>query len=167
MKLPVPRDPISVVGAFFATIGALFFCVFFLAEVMGLHANPYMGIVFYLILPALFVFGLALIPIGAWRERRRRRRGIVTDGHWPRLDLNQPKHRRMTFFFAVASFVNVLIISLAAYSGVHYMDSNEFCGEVCHTVMKPEYTAFQDSPHSRVGGAQCHIGTGAPWFVKG
>ena len=66
----------------------------------------------------------------------------------------------------MATFVNVLIVSLAAYTGVHYMDSNEFCGKVCHTVMAPEYAAFQDGPHSRVGCVQCHIGPGAPWFVQ-
>jgi hypothetical protein len=49
---------------------------------------------------------------------------------------------------------------------VHYMDTSEFCGQVCHSVMAPEYSAFQDGPHSRVGCVQCHIGAGAPWFVK-
>jgi hypothetical protein len=46
------------------------------------------------------------------------------------------------------------------------MDSNQFCGLTCHKVMAPEYTAFLDSPHSRVGCVQCHIGPGAGWFVK-
>jgi hypothetical protein len=32
--------------------------------------------------------------------------------------------------------------------------------------MQPEYTAFQRSPHVRVGCAGCHIGPGAEWFVK-
>jgi hypothetical protein len=32
--------------------------------------------------------------------------------------------------------------------------------------MAPEYTAYVDSPHSRVGCVQCHIGPGASWFVK-
>ena len=36
----------------------------------------------------------------------------------------------------------------------------------CHKVMEPEYTAFQRSPHARVGCAGCHIGPGAQWFVK-
>jgi hypothetical protein len=36
----------------------------------------------------------------------------------------------------------------------------------CHKVMEPEYTAFQRSPHARVGCAGCHIGPGAEWFVK-
>jgi hypothetical protein len=46
------------------------------------------------------------------------------------------------------------------------MDSTEFCGTACHKVMQPEYTAFQRSPHVRVGCAGCHIGPGAEWFVK-
>jgi len=166
MKLPVSRDPYAVIGVFLATIGALFFGIFFLLELFGLHTNPYMGIVFFLILPGVFVFGLLLIPFGLWRDRRKRQRGESTAFNWPRFDFNLPRHRQVAFWITVVTFVNVLIISLAAYSGVHYMDSNEFCGQVCHSVMVPEYTAFQDSPHSRVGCVQCHIGSGAPWFVK-
>jgi hypothetical protein len=32
--------------------------------------------------------------------------------------------------------------------------------------MKPEFTAYQDGPHSRVTCVQCHIGSGASWFAK-
>jgi formate-dependent nitrite reductase cytochrome c552 subunit len=46
------------------------------------------------------------------------------------------------------------------------MDSTQFCGTTCHTVMQPEYTAYTNSPHSRVACVECHIGPGAPWFVK-
>jgi hypothetical protein len=46
------------------------------------------------------------------------------------------------------------------------MDSVQFCGVTCHTVMKPEFTAYQDSTHSRVACVQCHIGAGATWFAK-
>jgi len=46
------------------------------------------------------------------------------------------------------------------------MDSVQFCGLTCHTVMAPEYTAYQNSPHQRVGCVLCHIGPGAPWFVR-
>jgi len=57
-------------------------------------------------------------------------------------------------------------VSLAAYKGIEFMDSPQFCGQVCHTVMEPEFTAYQDGPHSRVRCVDCHIGPGAPWFVK-
>jgi hypothetical protein len=32
--------------------------------------------------------------------------------------------------------------------------------------MEPEYTAYQFSPHAKVGCVQCHIGSGADWFVR-
>jgi len=166
MRIPLPRNPISLVGVFSATLGALLFLIFFLLDLFGLHTNPYMGIVFFLILPAVFVFGLLLIPIGWLRDRRRQRAGLAPERHWPRIDFNNPRHRTYAFFIGIATFLNVLIVSLAAYSGVHYMDSVEFCGQVCHEVMEPEFVAYQDGPHSRVGCVQCHIGPGAPWFVR-
>ena len=46
------------------------------------------------------------------------------------------------------------------------MESVEFCGMACHSVMQPEHTAYQRSSHSRVSCAECHIGPGADWFVK-
>ncbi len=41
-----------------------------------------------------------------------------------------------------------------------------FSGAICHTVMDPEYTAYQRSAHARVGCVSCHIGSGAEWYVK-
>jgi hypothetical protein len=32
--------------------------------------------------------------------------------------------------------------------------------------MKPEFTAYQLSPHARVGCVECHVGSGATWYVK-
>ncbi len=162
----LPRHPLSFVGLVLAVLGGLLFLTFFLAEMMGLHGNPYMGIVFFIIFPSMFVFGLVLIPIGAWLHRRRRHKHPSSAGPWPRLDLNDPRQRRWTFFVVITTLVNIVIVSLAAYSGVEYMDSTQFCGQVCHAVMEPEFAAFQDGPHSRVGCVQCHIGPGAPWFVR-
>jgi hypothetical protein len=46
--------------------------------------------------------------------------------------------------------LNLLILGTAYYRGVQCMDSVSFCGTTCHTVMAPEYTAYQNSSHSRV-----------------
>ncbi len=62
--------------------------------------------------------------------------------------------------------INLFVVGVLAYSGYHYMESNAFCGEVCHVPMTPEYTAYQNSAHSRVACVDCHIGSGASWFVK-
>jgi nitrate/TMAO reductase-like tetraheme cytochrome c subunit len=161
------KNPLSQAGAVLATTSAVLFLIVFLAEMFGLHANPYIGILFFLILPSIFIIALLLIPIGAMLTRRRHRKGIAQpDTQWPRLDLNDPVARRSVFIFLMLTFANVVIVSLAAYRGVEYMDSVQFCGLTCHTVMKPEFTAYQDSTHSRVACVQCHIGAGATWFAK-
>ena len=50
--------------------------------------------------------------------------------------------------------VNVALLGTAAYKSIEYMDSSAFCGLTCHTGMPPEYSAFLDTAHSRVGCAQ-------------
>jgi len=164
-RLPFLRHPISFAGALITTMSAILFIVFFAAESMGMHTNPYMGMVFFIILPMLFIAGLLLIPLGVWRQRKRVAAG-KGDLVWPTLNLNSPRHRQVTATVLVLTFINVIIVSLAAYSGLHYMDSTAFCGTVCHEVMEPQHSAFQASAHARVGCVQCHIGPGASWFVQ-
>jgi len=161
------RSPISVTGMVLTTMSAVLFLIVFFADLFGLHTNPYIGIVFFLVLPGIFLFGLVLIPFGAWLERRRRRAGRApSEIHWPRIDLNDSTQRRAAVGIFTLSLANVIIVSLAAYRGIEYMDSVPFCGQVCHGVMKPEFVAYQDGPHSRVTCVQCHIGAGASWFAR-
>jgi hypothetical protein len=160
------RNGISLTGIGVVTLTAFLFLTVFLADLFGLHTNPYIGIFFFVIVPGLFILGLIMVPLGMWRERRRLRRGQPAHVGWPRLDLNDPVQRRAVMIFAVLTFVNVVIVSLAAYRGIEFMDSTQFCGQVCHEVMEPEYVAFQEGPHSRVLCVSCHIGPGAPFFVK-
>src|ERR1700686_5073615 len=97
------RSPISVAGMVLTTISGVLFLVVFLADLFGLHTNPYIGIVFFLILPGLFVLGLLLIPLGAWVERRRRAAGKPPSAvRWPQIDLNDPTERtRAIIVFAL------------------------------------------------------------------
>ncbi len=161
------RTPLSVAGMVLTTISAVVFLVVFLADLFGLHTNPYMGILFFLILPGIFLFGLMLIPLGAWIEKRRLAAGKAPSAaHWPRIDLNEPTQRRTAVAIFALSMANVVIVSLAAYRGIEYMDSVAFCGQVCHEVMQPEFEAYQDSAHSRVKCVECHIGPGASYFTQ-
>ena len=159
------RHPLSVFGVALTTLSAVLFLFVFLADLFGLHTNPYMGIVFFLILPAFFILGLLLIPAGVYLDRRRRHKGLEPR-RLPSIDLNNPAHRRTALVVVSLTLVNVLIVSLAAYRGLEFMDSPQFCGQVCHTVMEPEFMAYRDGPHSRVRCVDCHIGPGASWFVK-
>jgi hypothetical protein len=159
--------PFTIAGMVITTASAVLFLIIFFADLFGWHTNPYLGILFFLVLPAIFLFGLALIPIGAWIERRRRVAGKAPlELHWPRIDLNDPIQRWRAVAIFALTVANILIVSLASYRGVEYMDSVQFCGQVCHTVMKPEFVAHQDSVHSRIACVQCHIGPGAEWFAR-
>ena len=40
------------------TVSAVLFLVVFFADLLGLHTNPYLGVLFFLILPAVFVLGI-------------------------------------------------------------------------------------------------------------
>jgi hypothetical protein len=58
------------------------------------------------------------------------------------------------------------VLTTVTYKGVEFMDTVTFCGLTCHRVMRPEYTAFRRSPHAGTACVDCHIGPGAPWFVR-
>ncbi len=129
--------------------------------------NPYMGILTYLVAPAFLVAGLLLISVGAlWERRRRRRMRPGEIPRYPRLDLNVPRQRITFMAVSVATFLFFILTALGSYRTYQFTESVAFCGRTCHTIMTPEYTAYQESPHARVACVQCHIGPGASWFVK-
>jgi hypothetical protein len=168
--IAMTRNPISLLGAAITTASALVILSLVAVDVVGYHENPYMGILAFVILPGLFLFGLALIPIGTYRERRAERkaaeRGEERHPNFPVIDLNSGKTRKAALLFVALTGANLVILATATYKGVEVMDSTAFCGTTCHTVMIPEYTAYMRSPHARVNCVACHIGPGANWFVK-
>lgn len=128
--------------------------------------HPYIGILIFLVLPGIFVFGLLLIPVGIYFRRRKLRTSGQLPSIYPEIDLKTPMVRNGLMFVGFATVLNIMIFGFASYRGVSYMDTTTFCGQTCHTVMTPEFTAYQGSPHSRVDCVECHIGPGAGWFVK-
>jgi hypothetical protein len=66
----------------------------------------------------------------------------------------------------VAGGVLAVLLSLSAYNTYLFTDSVAFCGTLCHTVMKPEYTAYLNSPHARVPCVDCHVGPGVAWYFR-
>jgi nitrate/TMAO reductase-like tetraheme cytochrome c subunit len=160
------QNPISLTGAVLTTSAALTMIAFWFYDVFlpGLP-HPYIGILIYLLLPAIFLVGLFLIPIGVWIRRRKLRGGGTLPRDYPAIDFRSPMARRAFWMVTIATLVNLGIIGTASYRGVGYMDSTHFCGETCHTVMEPEYVAYQNSNHSHVACVDCHVGPGAGGFV--
>lgn len=157
------RHPLSLAGTAIATSAAILFLTLFALELAGFHGHPYVGILAYLVIPAIFVLGLVLIPIGL---RRARRRTAAGGQEFPVLDFNRPDLRSRFLVFLALTVINVVIVATATYKSVEVMDTVEFCGTACHSVMEPEHTAFQRGAHASVRCVDCHIGPGAGWFVK-
>lgn len=155
----------SVIGAFFSILfGAVIFFLF-IADSVFHHDNPYFQAVTYLILPGFLILSLILIPSGAWRERKRRQKGEAAK-RFPAIDLNNPLHQRWLATGSAVFILFVLFSAWGAYRAYEFTESVVFCGTLCHQVMEPEYTAYQDSPHARVACVKCHIGPGADWYVR-
>ena len=166
----VTSNPISLAGSALTTVTAFLFLLLFSIHIVSEHgASPYLGILTFLILPGLFLLGLALIPLGLWRARKRRLQALAEDDpavEFAVLDFNRPSTRKAALIFLAATGINALILGVGTYKGVEVMESTQFCGAACHTVMEPEFTTYKRSPHARVKCVECHIGEGADWFVK-
>jgi nitrate/TMAO reductase-like tetraheme cytochrome c subunit len=158
---------VSLAGVVLAA-GSLFaFLLLFALDLMGRGSgNPYLGILCYVVAPGFFFLGAAVTLAGAWHQRRHPARAL--QAHPPRLaiDLSRPRDRRVLLWFAFGAATFLLFTAVGSYQTYVYTESNQFCGEVCHTVMGPEYTAYHRSPHARVACVECHVGSGATWFIK-
>src|SRR2546423_3769076 len=139
----------------------------FLLDVTDTPNNPSLGFFTYIIFPSLLAFGLALVVLGALLERRRRRRlapGKIA--RYPSFDLNDPRRRRNFLGFLAALFIFLFASAFGSYRAYEYTESVQFCGQTCHTVMNPEFTAYLASAHARVKCVECHVGPGADWYVR-
>lgn len=160
------RHPVAVVGAAITTASAVVFIALLIAELAGLFTNPYAGLVVFVALPALFIVGLLLIPIGMRLQRRRFRlnpSAAVDD--WPVIDFRVARVRRATLAIFALTAVNIVIVLLAGYGSLHWMESPTFCGQACHTPMAPQFNSWRESVHGGVACVDCHIGEGAAAFA--
>jgi nitrate/TMAO reductase-like tetraheme cytochrome c subunit len=160
------RNYTSLSGIALAVIALANIIVLFVIDVTAAQPSPYTGILAYMVLPAFLVAGLALTAFGVFRERHRRLQALPGSPKLPTLDLNQPGQRSRLAFFLSFVFVFVLLSAVGSYRAYEFTDSTTFCGELCHTVMHPEHTAHDHSPHARVSCVECHVGSGASWYVK-
>jgi formate-dependent nitrite reductase cytochrome c552 subunit len=129
-------------------------------QIRGHASNPYVGIIVFLVLPAIFFAGLALVPIGVYLGKRQIREGLVQAEFDRKSAL-----RRIAWFFGAITLVNILIGTQVSYRAVKYMETPQFCGGSCHT-MKPELSAYQNSPHSRLECVDCHVAPGAAGWIS-
>jgi uncharacterized membrane protein YozB (DUF420 family) len=150
-------NPISIIGLALAVVALGNILFLFFIDITSPHPSPYVGILAYMIAPAFLGFGILLAIFGAFYIRRKRleSRGIATH---LRLDFSDPAQRGAAAFFLTFIVVFIGMSVVGSYKAYTFTDSVTFCGQLCHSVMNPEFTAYQQSPHARVA---C-----ATWYVK-
>ena len=158
---------ISLIGSAIVLACLASILLLFLIEITGTNSSPYIGIFAWVVLPSILVFGLVVIAVGMLLERRRRRSLSKFEvATYPKIDLNDPRRRRFFLIFVALTFVFVSVSAFGSYRAYEHTESVAFCGQTCHTVMKPEFVAFQNSPHARLRCVDCHVGSGAEWYVR-
>jgi len=157
------RNPVSLAGVALGIVSVANIFLFFLIDQIAVRPSPYIGILAYMVSPAFLVLSLLLMLTGVLLERRKH---VAPSAFYPRVDLNDPTQRSAVVAFVTFLVVFVAVSGAGSYKAYEFTESTAFCGQLCHTVMSPEYTAYQLSPHARVACAECHVGAGATWFVK-
>ena len=169
-KLKLPRsfyNWTSIIGATAALISFFLIVFLFILSTILNQGSSYIGVVIYIALPTLMIIGLVMIPIGMIIKFRRQKAGVPEKvRRWPYIDFNDYRHRNAFMIFSVGTVIFLLLTAIGSYEAFHYTESVEFCGTLCHKVMKPEYVAYQNSPHARVACVDCHVGSGADWYVR-
>jgi len=147
-------------------IGSLFsFFMLLMLDAVAHFSNPYISILTWMVTPGFLISGLLLTFIGALRARRKHKGGgsLVSV---VQIDLSRPRDRRILVGFIVGSLLFIMLSAVGSYNAFNFTESVQFCGETCHSVMKPELTTHDHGPHARVACVACHVGPGVGWFVR-
>lgn len=169
MQAKLPRifyNKISLFGVAIAGVGLFIFLFLFAILLVRGEGASYAGLVIFILVPSILVFGIILVVAGAvvqWVSKKRHK-GDISD--LLIINLGNPRHRNNTIIFAVLIIIFFFLSAFGSYQAYHYTDSVAFCGQLCHPPMKPEFVAYQNSPHARVKCVECHVGHGANWYVK-
>ena len=159
----------GMVGAAVAAVSLFMLITLLVYEFVGGGQHPYLGLITFMVLPAVLVLALVVMLTGVRKARKQRAirlaGGEEAGDEFPILDLNDDRTRKWLLWSGgFAAGIGILLVT-TTIQAVEYVDSNQFCGTLCH-VMLPEYTRYQQSPHARVNCVECHVGAGAQWFLK-
>jgi nitrate/TMAO reductase-like tetraheme cytochrome c subunit len=159
------KNPLSMVGLALAVVAFANILFLILVNIISTNANPYMGVLAYMVMPAFLVLGLLLVVVGILLERRRRTKGLSDASRLPKIDLNNPKQRSSVAFVLSFLVIFALLSAVGSFRAYKATESVSFCGQSCHALY-PEFTAYSASPHAKVACVDCHVGPGASWYVR-
>ncbi|VAX16415.1 hypothetical protein MNBD_NITROSPINAE03-157 [hydrothermal vent metagenome] len=152
----VTSNPVSAMGAIITIGGLLLLALFTLvymasAEVM----NPYYGALGFLGLPVLILAGAGMVVVG----RLIFRDSPGQEPFWAQ-QFNIKDEKKALIIFGVSIGACVVFFGLSGAQTAKFMDSTNFCGQTCHSVMEPEAVSHANSTHSTIKCVRCHVGEG-------
>ncbi|MCA9782920.1 MAG: NapC/NirT family cytochrome c [Calditrichaeota bacterium] len=162
-------DRLSRTGIILTTAAVVSFVLLEGATVLGMFHNAYAGLVTYMALPGMFILGLMLIPLSWFLQMRKRKqslKALLKERFAGEALESGPFGALLIRSLLLMTVLNVVFMTFMGTQAIHYMDSAEFCGTTCHTIMGPEWAAYQYSPHARVDCVNCHIGDGLEALVR-
>jgi nitrate/TMAO reductase-like tetraheme cytochrome c subunit len=162
------RNWLSLAGLVLAISAFFAFVLLFSVDLFATHANPYMGILAYVVAPAFLLSGLAMVLLGYILESRRIPKGHpeMASSFVLHVNLARQRDRRLLVAFVGGSLGFLFLTALGSYQTYHMTETNSFCGEVCHTSMEPQFNAYQHSAHAKVACVACHVGPGAGNYIR-
>ncbi|MBA4387221.1 MAG: cytochrome C [Verrucomicrobia bacterium] len=159
------KNRITTTGVILSGLVGVAGVVLLIVEAIQPREGLTLGVIVYLVWPGVLAGCVALAGLGLlWGWWRLRRQGIKP--RLPAIDLHDHHVFRRLVILAIGLVFSTFFATIFSYRMYHFTESSEFCGLACHKVMRAEYVAYKNSPHSNVGCAQCHIGPGAEWYVK-
>lgn len=160
------RNWLSLAGLVVSGGGLFAFLLLFAIDLYAHNGNPYMGILAYVVAPGFILLGAVIALGGAWLHRRHLRAGVPAARPAITIDLSRSRDKKVLVGSALGAAFFLMLTSIGSYQTYRYTESNMFCGQVCHTPMKPEFVAYQNSPHAKIACVECHVGHGANAYVK-
>ncbi|MEE8396975.1 MAG: NapC/NirT family cytochrome c, partial [bacterium] len=156
---------LALTGIALVFSGAAGFLFVFLAGLVMSEPPSYLSLMF-IPLPLLAGVGVVMVLASVWVDARRKKAGKPPLRRRFRLDLANPSHLWVLLGFLSGGLVTIVLLFTVSVKAFEVLESNEFCGGMCHSVMRPEFTTYKFSSHARVKCVECHIGSGAEWFVR-
>jgi len=160
------RHPLAAVGGALVLGGSLVFILMVGIDMTSSDENAYRSLVTYFAVPAVAVVGVILFLLAVRLQVMNARRRGEKVRFTLRIEPSSPRYMRSLWLFLGLGAVILIVTGWAGFKGYETTDSVAFCGETCHTVMGPEDTTYQSSPHAQVLCAECHIGSGASFWVR-
>src|SRR4030095_15107013 len=117
------RNYISFIGAVIVAGSVASIVLLILIDLVQTAENPYSDLITFILLPAFLIRGIFIVLIGVILERRRRRLKPNSEiATFPKVDLNDPRQRRIAVTLVGVSFIFVFMSAFGSYRAYEYSE---------------------------------------------